>query len=78
MSDLDPERIITGPEPLGIDTAPLVPEKPSPEFLNELVPDAQRPKHRLSKLGFLGLGEKVDTINYYKVRVCVLDIGYSV
>lgn len=67
MLDIDPERVVTGPEPLGIDPAPLTAEKATPEFLAELVPDAQRPKHKLGWLRFVGLGQKVDTIDYCKV-----------
>lgn len=48
------------------DSEPLViPDKPSHQFLNELVSNEKRPKHRL---GFMGLfGQKVDTIDWCKV-----------
>jgi hypothetical protein len=71
-ADIDPERLAVAPAPLGVSEAPLVPEKASFQWLESLVPHSQRPTHRVGKLGFLGfvgLGQKVDTIDYCKVRM---------
>jgi hypothetical protein len=43
---------------------------PAKELLEDLVPEAKRPKHRT---GFLGLfGTKVDSINWYRVWIFFL------
>lgn len=50
------------------DAEPLKPREASPRFLEELVPLDKRPKHKIGKLHILGIGQKVDTIEYCKVR----------
>lgn len=56
----DPEKLENGSEDLKI------PETPTHDFLNDLVPLEKRPKHRTGLMGLLG--KKVDTIDWCKVR----------
>ncbi|KAF9528530.1 DUF221 family protein [Crepidotus variabilis] len=51
--------------------APLVMPPPSREFLDDLVPSIDRPKHKTGLLGLLG--EKVDTIDWCKEEVARLN-----
>lgn len=55
------------------DTGPLQPKEPSFEFMEELVPQNKRPKHKVGMLHVLGIGQKVDTIEYCKVRPLTFD-----
>jgi calcium permeable stress-gated cation channel len=41
---------------------------PTRQLLDELVPLALRPTHRVGTFGFMGIGKKVDTIDWCKVR----------
>lgn len=49
----------------------LVKPEPSMQFLNDLVPDARRPKHRTGPLGLVG--SKVDTIEWCKAEISTLN-----
>lgn len=57
----------------GFDVNALIPPSPSREFMDDLVPEEKRPKHRLGTLGVVGIGKKVDTIEWCKVEIAKLN-----
>ncbi|TFK46380.1 DUF221-domain-containing protein [Heliocybe sulcata] len=57
----------------GFDANALIAPPPSQEFLGDLVPENKRPKHRLGVLGKVGLGRKVDTIEWCKEEISRLN-----
>jgi hypothetical protein len=66
-TEMDPEMMVGGPAPAGIDEGPLVPAQASWEFLEELVPMSQRPVVRPGKLGWAKIGAKHETYSWAKV-----------
>jgi calcium permeable stress-gated cation channel len=59
------------------DPDPLQPQEASIDFLKDLVPENQWPKHRIGKLHVIGIGKKVNTIEYCKVTVHESLINYD-
>jgi calcium permeable stress-gated cation channel len=75
-TDLDPEQMVGGPEPAGVDESELVPAQASWEFLEELIPMANRPQVRPGKLGWAKIGRKYDAYGWCKVSICSTTVVY--
>jgi hypothetical protein len=63
---LDPEALV--PAVAGVDSGELAQKAAGWEFLDELVPEARRPKVRQGALRAVGLGHKEDAYTWCKVR----------
>jgi hypothetical protein len=71
---IDPEQMVGGPEPAGVEEGDVEAPPATWEFLEELVPLSTRPMIRPGSLGWVKIGQSFEAYKWCKVGFCLSGI----